>query len=185
VLTSTPVPFSASRHVGIADFNFRFSISEIVAARQQSSVFPPTAARRPCAFEFRAQIFGSMSKLTDTTTMTAEASTTKGRPAPAFRKPNQTRAARQRQELIAAYIQALGGADRVSPIVMQNITRAAELAMLANTARADLAAGKTTIGDVVLLEGASDRAIRRLGIKPGAVANAIVPLRERLRGGAG
>ena len=69
---------------------------------------------------------------------------------------------------------------------MQNITRAAELAMLANTARADLAAGKTTIGDVVLLEGASDRAIRRLGIKPGAVANHMVPLRERLRdGGAG
>jgi hypothetical protein len=130
-------------------------------------------------------MFGSMSKRADETSMAAEASkteATKGRPEPAYRKPTQTRAGRLRQEMIDGYVQALGG--RVSPIVMQDITRAAELVMLARTARAELAAGKTTINDVVKLEGASDRAIRRLGIKPG-VADRMVPLRERLRGGAG
>jgi hypothetical protein len=130
-----------------------------------------------------------MSKDAHAMTTTAEASkteATKGKPEPAYRKPNQTRAGRQRKDLIDGYVVALGGASRVSPIVMQDITRAVDLCMLAQTARADLLAGKTTIGEVVLLEGAADRAVRRLNLKPGAVANSIVPLRERLRrGGAG
>jgi hypothetical protein len=128
-----------------------------------------------------------MSKITDAPTMTAEAASkaepTKGRPEPAYRKPTQTRAWRQRKDLIDGYVTALGG--RVSPIQLRDVERAVDLIMLANTARAELAAGKTTINDVVKLEGASDRAVRRLCLKPGAVANAIVPLRERLRGGAG
>jgi hypothetical protein len=129
-------------------------------------------------------MFGSTSKRTDAATMTTEASKTE-KPEPAYRKPTQTRAGRQRKDLIDGYVQAAGGIDRVSPIVMQNITRAVDLIMLSQTARADLLAGKTTIGDVVLLEGAADRAVRRLNLKPGATANSIVPLRERLRGGAG
>jgi hypothetical protein len=85
--------------------------------------------------------------------------------------------------MIADFVAALGG--NVSPIVLRNITRAVDLSVLASTARAELAAGKTTINDVVKLEGAADRAVRRLNLKPGAVANRRLPLRERLRGGAG
>jgi hypothetical protein len=70
----------------------------------------------------------------------------------------------RRQQLVAAYVEALGGKARVTAIVMQNVTRAVDLIMLANTARADLAAGKTTINDVVKLEGAADRAVRRLNL---------------------
>jgi hypothetical protein len=117
--------------------------------------------------------------------MTAEVSkteATKSKPEPAYRKPTQTREGRLRQKLIDGYVQALGG--RVSPIVMQDITRAAELVLLAKTARAELAAGKTTINDVVKLEGASDRAIRRLGIKPGAAAAPVQTLADYLGEGS-
>ena len=48
-----------------------------------------------------------------------------------------------------------------------------------------MAAYRVEITGLTRLKGTVDRAIRRLGIKPGAVANSIVPLRERLRGGAG
>jgi hypothetical protein len=114
-------------------------------------------------------MFGSMSKRTDAMTMTAEAiktEATKGRPAPAYRKPNQTRAGRLRKEMIAAYVSALGGSDRVNPIQLQDVARCVDLILLAQTARAELAAGKirTTINDVVKLEGAADRAVRRLNL---------------------
>jgi hypothetical protein len=142
----------------------------------------------------------AMSKRTNATTMATEASKETAsnlmeaeaamqgyaRPPDAgakYRKPNQTRGARQRKEMIADFVAALGG--NVSPIVLRNITRAVDLSVLASTARAELAAGKTTINDVVKLEGAADRAVRRLNLKPGAVANRRLPLRERLRGGAG
>ena len=100
-----------------------------------------------------------------------------------YRKPNQTRGARQRKEMIADFVAALGG--RVSPIQLQDVTRAVDLVLLATTARAELAAGKTTVNDAIKLENAADRAVRRLNLKSGAVANRVVPLRERLRGGAG
>jgi hypothetical protein len=70
----------------------------------------------------------------------------------------------RRQQLVAAYAEALGGKGRLTAIQAQNITRAVDLAMLAQTARADLLAGKTTINDVVKLEGAADRAVRRLNL---------------------
>jgi hypothetical protein len=109
--------------------------------------------------------------------MTAEVSkteATKSRPEPAYRKPTQTRAGRLRKQMIADFVAKAGGNDRrVSPIVMQNITRAVDLMMLASTARADLAAGKTTINDVVKLEGAADRAVRRLNLRP---PNAAAPM---------
>jgi hypothetical protein len=119
-------------------------------------------------------MFGSMSKRTDATTMTAEASkteATKSRPAPAFRKPTQTRAGRLRKEMIAAYVDALGGSARVNPIQLQDVARCVDLVMLAQTARAELAAGRTTINDLVKLEGAADRAVRRLNLPaPGSAA---------------
>jgi hypothetical protein len=111
-------------------------------------------------------MFGSMSKRADATSMTTEASKTEAtvRPAPAYRKPTQTRAGRQRQKMVAAYVAALGGSGRISPIQLQDIERCVDLVMLASTARAELAAGKTTINDVVKLGGAADRAVRRLNL---------------------
>lgn len=116
-----------------------------------------------------------MSKITDAPTMTAEAASkteaTKGRPAPAYRKPNQTRAARQRQQMIADLVTKLGGRDRISPIQLQDVHRVADLILLCQTARAELAAGNGTIGDVVKLEGTCARAMKRLNLPaPGSVA---------------
>ena len=103
-----------------------------------------------------------------------------------YRKPNQTRGARLRKEMVADFVAALGGPGRVSPIQSQDVERCVDLILLARTARADLAAGRTTINDAVKLENAADRATRRLNLKPGATAKRILPLRERLRrGGAG
>ena len=106
--------------------------------------------------------------------------------APAPGRPLGSVGARgRRQQLVAAYIQALGGADRVNPIVLADIERAVDLVMLARDMRAAVRQGTAKVSDLTRLEGASDRAIRRLGIKPGAIADRMVPLRERLRGGAG
>jgi hypothetical protein len=91
---------------------------------------------------------------------------------------------RRRRELIAVFVQALGG--RVLPVQMVEIERAASLLILAADLRTKALRGEdVAIADLSRLEGTADRAIRRLGIKPGTVADRIVPLRERLRGGAG
>lgn len=91
---------------------------------------------------------------------------------------------RRRRELIAVFVQALGG-RAISPMKMVEIERAASLTLLAQEMRAKALRGEAIeICDLSRLEGTLDRAIRRLGIKP-AVADAMVPLRERLRGGAG
>jgi hypothetical protein len=106
-----------------------------------------------------------MSKDADAMPMTAEVSKTEAtrrRPEPAFRKPNQTRAGRQRQEMIAAYLQALGGA--VGPIVMSDITRIVDLTLAASHQRAELAAGRAKLADVVKLEGTLARAMKRLNL---------------------
>ena len=89
---------------------------------------------------------------------------TKGKPEPAYRKPTQTRAGRLRKEMIDGYTAALGGKARVTAIQLQDITRAVDLVTLASKARAALAAGNATINDVVKLEGAADRAVRRLNL---------------------
>ena len=124
-----------------------------------------------------------MGKITDATTMTAETNNTRltlsRRGPPAYRKPNQTRAARQRKEMIAELVAELGG--NVSPVVMRNITRAVDLDTLASKARAALAAGNATIDDVVRLAGAADRAMRRLSLSPPNAA-AAVPLADYLAG---
>lgn len=102
----------------------------------------------------------------DATMMTTEASNTQltksRRGPPAYRKPNQTRDGRLRQAMIADYIAKLGG--RVGPIQLADIERVVDLDMLAKTARADLAAGKTTIDDLVKLENATNRALQRLNL---------------------
>jgi hypothetical protein len=97
---------------------------------------------------------------------------TKGRPTPAYRKPTQTRAGRLRQEMVAGYIAALGGADRISPIQMADIERAADLVMLARDMRAAVRQGTARVSHLTTLESTADRAIRRLGLpKPGKAAS--------------
>jgi hypothetical protein len=109
-----------------------------------------------------------MSKITDAPTMTAEVSNTEltksRRRPPAYRKPNQTRGARLRQELTADLVAKLGGRGRISLIQLQDVHRVADLTLLCQTARADLLAGKATIGDVVKLEGTCARAMKRLNL---------------------
>jgi hypothetical protein len=73
-------------------------------------------------------------------------------------------AVNERAQLVADFVEKLGG--RVSLIQRQDVERVVDMLMLAKTARADLAAGKATINDVVKLENAADRAIRRLGLPP-------------------
>jgi hypothetical protein len=48
--------------------------------------------------------------------------------------------------------------------MMTDIVRAADLALIAERARADALRGGS-VSDIVRLEGAADRAVRRLGIK--------------------
>jgi hypothetical protein len=81
---------------------------------------------------------------------------------------------RRRRELIAVFVQALGG--RVSPVQMVEIERAASLLILAADLRTKALRGEdVAIADLSRLEGTADRAIRRLGIKSGAAAAAAVP----------
>jgi hypothetical protein len=79
--------------------------------------------------------------------------------------------ARRRRDLIMTYTDALGGADKVSAAAMNDIVRAVDLVIIAEQARAKALRGADVdLGDLTRLEGAADRAVRRLGIKPGANA---------------
>jgi hypothetical protein len=82
---------------------------------------------------------------------------------------------RRRKELVAVFTQALGG--RVSPVQMVEIERAASLLILAADLRTRALRGEdVAITDLSRLEGTADRAIRRLGIKPGAAAAPVMSL---------
>jgi hypothetical protein len=100
--------------------------------------------------------------------MTAETASkteaTKGKPEPAYRKPNQTRDGRLRQRMVAAYVQALGGSDRVSEIVRRDVVRAVDLEILAATARAAALLGKESLGTAMRVEIQASKAIRRLNL---------------------
>jgi hypothetical protein len=76
----------------------------------------------------------------------------------------------RRQQLVRAYVEALGGADRVSAIQMENIHRAVDLTLLARDMRAAVSKGTAKVADLTRLEGASDRAVRRLGLPPPGAA---------------
>jgi hypothetical protein len=82
---------------------------------------------------------------------------------------NRSSAGRRRRDLIRGYITALGGPEKVSPAMMNDITRAADLIVIAEQKRAEALRGVAVdMGDLIRLEGAADRAVRRLAIKPGA-----------------
>jgi hypothetical protein len=74
-----------------------------------------------------------------------------------------------RQKLITAYVAEFGG--NVGPIVMQDVIRIVDLTLAASHQRAELAAGRAKLADVVKLEGTLARAMKRLNLPaPNAAA---------------
>jgi hypothetical protein len=86
----------------------------------------------------------------------------------------------RRQSLVDGYVQALGGADRVSAIQMQDVERATDLVLLARDMRAAVRQGTAKISDLTRLEGAADRAVRRLNLPPPHAAAPVPTLAEYL-----
>jgi hypothetical protein len=83
----------------------------------------------------------------------------------------RTTRGRRRRDLIESYVGALGGWRAVTDAQLSDIRRAAELTAIAEQARAAaLQDGAVTIdlGGLIKIEGAADRAVRRLGIKSAA-----------------
>jgi hypothetical protein len=78
-----------------------------------------------------------------------------------------------REKLIAAYADAIGGNACANPIVMQDVERAADLTLLAREMRAAVHQGTAKVSDLTRLEGAADRAVRRLNLP---VPNAAAPM---------
>jgi hypothetical protein len=73
--------------------------------------------------------------------------------------------ARRRRDLVEAYVQALGGPARVTPVQRVEIERAASLVLLAADMRDRALRGEAVaITDLTRLEGTADRAIRRLNL---------------------
>lgn len=82
-------------------------------------------------------------------------------------------AGRRRRDLVNFYVDALGGADNVTPVQVTDIRRAAELTALAEETRAKAlceGTGAVDLAALVRLEGAASRAVRALGIKSGPSA---------------
>lgn len=103
--------------------------------------------------------------------------------APAPGRPVGSLGARgRRRQMVAAYVEALGGKARVTAIQMEDVERAVDLVLLARDMRAAVRQGSAKVSDLTRLEGASDRAIRRLGIKPGAAAAPVPTLADYLAG---
>ncbi len=86
---------------------------------------------------------------------------------------------RRRRDLVAIYIDALGGRAAVSEVQLVEVRKAAELTAAVEVVRARVLAGaEADLGALVKLEGEARRAVRALGIKSGSPPH--VPLRERL-----
>jgi hypothetical protein len=96
--------------------------------------------------------------------MSAQSQSANGGVRPGAGRPVGSRS--RRRQLVDHYVQALGGGARVGAIQRMDVERAVDLILLAKTARAELAAGKTTINNVVKLENSADRAVRRLNLSP-------------------
>jgi hypothetical protein len=85
-------------------------------------------------------------------------------------------AGRRRRDLVNFFATALGGLDKVSPVQITDIRRAAELTALAEETRAKAlceGTGAIDLTALVRLEGAASRAVRSLGIKSGPQAPAV------------
>jgi hypothetical protein len=81
------------------------------------------------------------------------------------------KATMRRQQLVAGYVLALGGADRISPLQMAEVMRAVDMTLLAEGMRGRALRGEAIdIGDMVRLEGAVSRVIRSLNLPPPGAA---------------
>jgi hypothetical protein len=87
---------------------------------------------------------------------------------PASRANLNTANGRRVADLYRSYLRAMG--DPTDAVAQANVLAAAELTVAAETARVQLLAGKADVDQLVKLENLAARAIRRLGIKPGAAA---------------
>lgn len=96
----------------------------------------------------------------------------------ARRKQLEEESAARKPQMIAAYVEALGGADRVNPILMIDIERAAELVLLAREMRQSVRQGAAKVADLTRLEGAADRAVRRLNLPPPNAAAPVPTLQD-------
>jgi len=89
---------------------------------------------------------------------------------PLFRHSRNTAIGRRVRDLADAYALALGGWSELGDMLTANVLRAAELTALAEQARADaLRNGNYDPLALSRLDGCANRAVRALGIKPGAV----------------
>lgn len=82
----------------------------------------------------------------------------------------RTAEGRRIRDLVESYVTSLGGHAGLSDTQLADVRRAAELKVLAERARAQALQqpGVVDLTALVKLEGAADRAVRRLGLKPGA-----------------
>ena len=95
--------------------------------------------------------------------------------------PTPLRQTRRRRDLIALFIEALGGPHAVSDLALVGVRRAAELTCAAEAQRATVLNGgnnAATLDALIKLEGEARRAVRALGLKLNA-AKPHVPLREQ------
>lgn len=80
-----------------------------------------------------------------------------------------TPAGRRRRDLVAAFVEALGGPDKLTPVQLIDIRKAAELTALAEEQRGKALCDGIAPGELaalVRLEGSASRATKALGIKP-------------------
>jgi hypothetical protein len=76
---------------------------------------------------------------------------------------------RRRRDLIEAFVAALGGWGQVDDMQLGDVRRAAELYAIAEEARSAALKGRVVdLAALVRIEGAADRAVRRLKIIPGS-----------------
>jgi hypothetical protein len=89
-----------------------------------------------------------------------------------------------RKDLIDSYLQAMGGADAVTAIQRQDAERCADMTALALNMRRRALRGDPTvkIDDLTRLEGACDRARRRLNLPAPNAAPAVPSLQAYLAG---
>ena len=82
------------------------------------------------------------------------------------KQPNPRAQDRRRCDLITAFVNALGGPEAVSDLVLLQVRRCAELQAMCEMARANMLNGVATdMLALVRLEGVAARALRLLGIK--------------------
>ncbi len=81
----------------------------------------------------------------------------------------RSRLMRRRRDLIAIFVADLGGDAAVTPSLMVSVTRAADAVAIAESHRSRALRGEAiNLDDLVRVENIASRAVKALGIKPGA-----------------